>query len=132
MAKVIDAHALLSYLNKESGWEKVENILTDTAAKDKKLLMSVINWGEVYYIILREKGTEETEDIMRIIDTFPIEVIDIDRLIAKQAAIYKSRKRMSYADCFSAALAKLKKAELITGDKEFKSVEDEIKILWIT
>ncbi|MBI2339278.1 MAG: PIN domain-containing protein [Deltaproteobacteria bacterium] len=36
---------------------------------------------------------------------------------------------MSYADCFAAALAKMKKAELITGDKEFKEVEGDIKIL---
>jgi len=38
---------------------------------------------------------------------------------------------MSYADCFAAALAKLHKAELVTGDKDFKQVESEIKILWI-
>jgi predicted nucleic acid-binding protein len=38
---------------------------------------------------------------------------------------------MSYADCFAAALAKLKKAELVTGDKEFRQVEGELKILWL-
>jgi ribonuclease VapC len=38
---------------------------------------------------------------------------------------------MSYADCFAAALAIKKKCELITGDKEFKQVEKEIKIRWI-
>jgi predicted nucleic acid-binding protein len=38
---------------------------------------------------------------------------------------------MSYADCFAAALAKLRKAELVTGDEEFKQVEGEIKIRWI-
>ena len=36
-----------------------------------------------------------------------------------------------YADYFAAALAKLRKAELVTGDKEFKQVEGEVKILWI-
>jgi predicted nucleic acid-binding protein len=48
------------------------------------------------------------------------------------AAILKAHKKMSYADCFAAALAKLKKAELVTGDKEFKEVEKEVKILWIS
>jgi uncharacterized protein with PIN domain len=38
---------------------------------------------------------------------------------------------MSYGDCFAAALAKLRKAELITGDEEFRQMEKEIKILWI-
>ena len=40
-------------------------------------------------------------------------------------------KKMSYADCFAAALAKLRSAELITGDPEFKAVEGEIKIGWL-
>jgi uncharacterized protein with PIN domain len=38
---------------------------------------------------------------------------------------------MSYGDCFAAALAKLRKAELVTGDEEFGQIEKEIKILWI-
>jgi predicted nucleic acid-binding protein len=38
---------------------------------------------------------------------------------------------MSYADCFAAALAKCKKADLVTGDKEFMPLDGEIKIYWI-
>jgi predicted nucleic acid-binding protein len=38
---------------------------------------------------------------------------------------------MSYADCFAAALAKEKKTDLLTGDKEFKQVESEIGIRWL-
>jgi predicted nucleic acid-binding protein len=38
---------------------------------------------------------------------------------------------MSYADCFAAALAKSRKAELVTGDKEFKQVESEITVRWL-
>ena len=44
---------------------------------------------------------------------------------------YKAGKKMSYADCIAAATAKLHKAELVTGDKDFKQVEDEVQILWI-
>ena len=39
--------------------------------------------------------------------------------------------RLSYADCFAAALAKVKKSALVTGDKEFKSLEGEIKVTWL-
>jgi predicted nucleic acid-binding protein len=51
--------------------------------------------------------------------------------LAKKAAELKASRKMSHADCFAAALAKLRKAELVTGDKEFKQVEGEVKILWI-
>ena len=33
--------------------------------------------------------------------------------------------------CFVAALARLRKAGLVTGDMEFKQVEGDVKILWI-
>lgn len=131
MTRVLDTHALMVYIEKEPGYEKVENLFYSCAESDKKLLMTAVNWGEVYYISIRERGEEETEKAMKIIDTFPIEVVEVDRALAKQAAIYKASYKMSYADCFAAALAKIKKAELLTGDKEFKQLENEIKILWI-
>ena len=49
----------------------------------------------------------------------------------RQAATYKAFHRMSYADCFAAALTKIKKAALMTGDREFKSLEREIQIAWL-
>ncbi|MBZ0169935.1 PilT-like protein [Candidatus Methylomirabilis lanthanidiphila] len=66
-----------------------------------------------------------------LITTLPIQIVPADLELARQAAAFKSGKKMSYADCFAAALAKLRKAELVTGDKEFRQVEGELKILWI-
>jgi predicted nucleic acid-binding protein len=43
----------------------------------------------------------------------------------------KARGSIAYGDCFAAALAKMKKAEVVTGDKEFKQVEGEVRILWL-
>jgi len=57
--------------------------------------------------------------------------VDADLSLAKQAAIYKATNKMSYADAFAAALAKIKNAELVTGDSEFKPLEKEIKIGWL-
>lgn len=50
---------------------------------------------------------------------------------ARQAAIYKATHKMSCADCFAAALARIKSAELLTGDPEFKALEKELKINWL-
>jgi predicted nucleic acid-binding protein len=131
MVKIIDACALMAYLEKEEGYEKVKNLFIKAAEGDSDLLMTTINLGEVLYVLLREYGQEETAKILKVIETFPIEFISVDLEITKQAAIYKAHKKMSYADCFAAALAKLKKGELVTSDKELKEVEEEIKIFWI-
>ncbi len=61
----------------------------------------------------------------------PIELVDADLPLAKQAAIYKATNKLSYADAFAAAPAKIKNAELVTGDPEFKPLEREIKINWL-
>jgi predicted nucleic acid-binding protein len=61
----------------------------------------------------------------------PIELVEADLQLARQAAIYKATNKMSYADAFAAALAKIKNAELATGDPEFKPLEKEIKINWL-
>jgi predicted nucleic acid-binding protein len=48
------------------------------------------------------------------------------------AAIYKASGGLPYADAFAAALARLRKAELVTGDPDFKRIEQEIKIFWLS
>lgn len=131
MIQVLDAHAVFVYLEKEPVYEKVRDALSRGAETQKNLLISSVNWGEVYHITLREKGFEIAEQAMKALESFPIEVVDVDQNIAKQAGEYKATKKMSYADCFAAALAKLRKAELLTGDKEFREVKDDIKVLWL-
>lgn len=58
-------------------------------------------------------------------------MIDADWPITRTAGTFKARHRMSYADCFAAALAKDRKAELVSGDKEFKQIEREVSIRWV-
>jgi hypothetical protein len=44
---------------------------------------------------------------------------------------YNNSKRHELAGCFGAALARIRNAEFVTGDPEFKEVEKEIKINWL-
>ena len=130
--QVLDAHALIAYLEKEPGYEKVRDIFTAAVEKDRNLLMSAVNWGEVYYIVAREYDCHKADEIALMIQGLPIDIVPVDQELAKEAAMFKAGYKMSYADCFAAALAKKKKAELITGDKEFKAIESTgIKINWI-
>jgi len=131
MRRILDAYSLLVFLEKEPGFEKIQSIFVTAVEKDNYLLMTSVNFGEVYYIVLRECGEEKADEIEKVIKTLPVEIIDVDVELAREAARFKAIKKISYADCFAAALTKLHKGELITGDKEFKALESEIKILWV-
>jgi predicted nucleic acid-binding protein len=131
--KVLDSWALIAFLEDEPAAKAVEKLLAQAAAEKHKLLLSVVNWGEIYYNTMRKVSQEAAEQQARAIATLPIDIVgvDDDLTIARQAALYKATHRMSYADCFAAALAKVRNCELLTGDPEFKQVEKEIKINWL-
>jgi len=130
-ARVLDAYSLMAYFEGEAGKDQMIEIFRSARDSGRPLFLSVVNWGEVFYITLREAGRERADHVAHLISTLPIQLIAADLDLAKQAAEFKATRKMSYADCFAAALAKLRRAELVTGDKEFKQVEGEIKIYWL-
>jgi ribonuclease VapC len=130
-AVVLDSYAMISYLQKQEGYDKVAAIFDECVTKDHEAFMSIVNWGEVIYQALRSGGETRAklaEDTMR---ALPVQLIEANKELTLQAAHLKAFNKMSYADCFAAALAIKKKCELVTGDKEFKQVEKDIKIRWI-
>ena len=130
-AKVLDSWALLCYLEQEPGYDKIIELFDKAVESSKPLLMCIINWGEVYYQVIRRFGDQKAQEIEQLIQTFPITLIEADKELTREAARVKAAKRMAYADCFAVALARLRKAELYTGDPELKVVEKEIKIVWL-
>ncbi|MBM4308209.1 MAG: type II toxin-antitoxin system VapC family toxin [Deltaproteobacteria bacterium] len=130
--RVLDSYSLIAYLENDDGAGRMIELFRVARDSGKTLLLSVVNWGEIYYITLREAGRERADAVTQLISTLPIQIIMVDLELTKQAAEFKAIKKMSYGDCFAAALAKLRKAELVTGDSEFKQVEGEVKIHWIT
>ncbi|MEE8176959.1 MAG: type II toxin-antitoxin system VapC family toxin [Acidobacteriota bacterium] len=129
--RVLDSYGLIAFLRDEPGADDIRNLFRSARDSQRPLLLCAVNWGEVFYITLRTNGPDRAEQVARLISTLPIEVIPADLELARQAAEFKAKKKMSYADCFAAALAKLQKAELVTGDKEFRQVEREVKVVWI-
>jgi predicted nucleic acid-binding protein len=130
-AKVLDSWTLLCYLEQEPGFEKIIELFGRAVESSKPLLMCIVNWGEVYYQVARRFGDQKAQEVEQLIETFPITLVEADKSLTREAARIKTAKRMAYADCFAAALARLKKAELYTGDPEFKAVEKDIKIVWL-
>lgn len=50
MVKILDASALVAYLWKQSGYEKVQDFLTKATDGEKRLLMTTVNfWGAIIF-----------------------------------------------------------------------------------
>ena len=129
--RVLDSYSILAYFEGEAGKDMMIEIFRAARDSGRHLLLSVVNWGEVFYITLREAGREQADHVAHLISTLPIRVIPADLELTRQAAEFKATRKMSYADCFAAALAKIRKAELVTGDREFKEIEGEVRISWL-
>jgi predicted nucleic acid-binding protein len=133
-AKVLDSWALVAFFEDEPAANSVEELLFQAAQGKHKLYLSVVNWGEIYYSTMRKVSQAEAEIRALEISSLPIEIVSVgdDLKLARQASIFKAAYRISYADAFAAALAKEKKAELVTGDPEFKLLEKEVRISWLS
>jgi ribonuclease VapC len=128
---VLDASALLAMLFGEPGMELMRELFHKAAEADKPVFISAVNWAEVLYIIERKQGKPGLDVARQFERTTTLEAVAVDRELAEAAAALKVAHGLGLADAFAAALAKHKKAELVTADTEFKSVEKEIKINWL-
>jgi predicted nucleic acid-binding protein len=130
-AKVLDSWALLCYLEQEPGFEKMIDLFEKAVESSKPLLMCIVNWGEVYYQVARRFGEQKALEIEQIIQTLPITLVEANKEVTREAARIKTTKKMAYADCLAVALSRLRKAELYTGDPEFRAVEKDVKVVWL-
>ena len=130
-ATVLDSFALITFFRGEAGGDRVAALLQRAGERDIPVHMTEVNYAEVKYMIIRKNGAEHWDEIARDLPTLPIEFHPITRELADFAADFKARGGLSLADAFAAALARQKKAELVTGDPEFKQLEKEIKIQWL-
>src|ERR1700686_2069890 len=111
LAKVLDSWALMAFLHDEPAAEAVEQLLLKAGEDKHKLLLCVVNWGEIYYSIARAEGEAVAEQKAADLATLAIELVPLsdDLQLVREAAKLKAAKKMAYADCFAAALAKLRK-----------------------
>jgi uncharacterized protein len=126
---LLDSFALLAYLKQEGSYKKVKDILFSDGIR---ILMNDINIGETFYILARERGRERAEYFLSaILPSLPIVAIGNSLKEVIQAATIKSQYPISYADAFAVVTAQREKATIITGDPDFKQVQDLVKIDWL-
>ncbi|MFQ5639800.1 MAG: type II toxin-antitoxin system VapC family toxin [bacterium] len=129
--KLLDSFAILRWTQKENGWEHIKALLENAETGTQSLIMSQINLCEVYYKSIRVIGLAKAKKFLETFYLLPIAVVHpSDELIWKAAEI-KAAHPISLADCFAIATALKHDASIITGDPEFKRVQDLVEIEWM-
>ena len=132
MKKVVfDSQAILKFTQDEKGADRIEEILISSQKGKLESFINLINLGEVYYIMIRRSGLEPAKRYLESFYQLAIKVIIPSEEIIFSAAEVKAKYAISYADCFVAATALTYDASIITGDPEFRKIENLIKIEWI-
>ena len=128
---LLDSFALLAYLNDEAGKARVQALLSLAEERKCRLVMCLVNLGEVLYIVERKKGLPPAQSVLALVESLPVELLDANRDLILDAAHIKAHHSLSYADAFAVASAIREQATVLTGDPEFEFVADLIKVEWL-
>ncbi len=127
---VLDANALLDFLANGPGAERVEDLLKD-ARPPNPLLVSVVNWGEVFYISWQRHGEGSARQTLADLLQLPIQIVPVDVPQVLKAGELKAVHKIPYVDCLAAALATLNQATLVTSDRDSEKLGRHFPVLWI-
>ena len=130
-AYVLDSFAVLALLGSEPGGMEVARLLRQAQAGEARLMMTWVNLGEVAYIVERRWGSEQVYRALALLEATALEITPAGRELALAAAHVKAGHPLAYADAFAVALAEAADATLVTGDPEFRVVEDTVRVQWL-
>jgi ribonuclease VapC len=122
---VLDASALLAFVNDEPGAEKVASVLGDA-------MISAVNFAEAV-TKLALKGKSLRRALAELTDA-EIEVVDFDRALAGTAGVlaaFTRRHGLSLGDRACLALARREKATALTADRAWSRVDLGVDIQFI-
>ena len=128
---VLDSFALLAFLLGEAGMLRVKTVLNAADRRECRVYVSWINLGEVLYITERGQGLQRARATLARLQALPIQPLEATPRAILDAAHIKATFRLSYADAFAVVAALEKKATVLTGDPEFKSVEELVQVEWL-
>lgn len=119
---VLDASALLRFLDDEAGAETVEQLFHQAAIGNLEIFISAVNWGEVIYAVAHRHGSDAAKQIVGTLSTLQLIVVPSGADEATEAAFCKAKFKIPYADAFAASLAMRKATALVTADFDFKAI----------
>jgi predicted nucleic acid-binding protein len=127
---VLDSNAVLRYLGVSTGQgaDKVRALFVQAERGQARLSMSVINLGEVLYVLLKHVDGERARHYVQVLQNV-VTMVEADAVQALRAAEMKHRYRLGYADSFAATLAMTRRATLVSADPAFEKVGSSLKWL---
>ena len=126
---VLDANALVGFLeDRPVTASRVRHLMSEAFRQDIPLLLSAVNWGEVFYISWRRHGESKAREAEASLYLLPIAVIAADLDRATRAGALKQKHNLGYADAFAAELAIERGAWLVTADPEFSKVGKALSV----
>jgi predicted nucleic acid-binding protein len=129
---VLDANAVLHLVDASPGAPRVKEIIRDTFHERCLTMISVLNWGEVFYHLWQERGEEKARRTMGNLSRLPLDLVPVDLPQVLKAGEIKAVHKIPYVDCIAAGLAEVRQAVLVTSDRDFEKLGRRIPILWIT
>ena len=126
---VLDASALYRFITKGDGSYIVDDLLKQAAVASTPVLMSAVNWGEVYYSLVKRTGLVKTDNMMaEMITRVPITLAAVTPDDAVRAARLKAQYNLPYADAFAAALTGNQRV-LVTADVDHFERVPKLRLL---
>lgn len=128
---IMDSFALLAYLTDEPSAVRIEMLIEDAKKEKCRLLLPLINQGEILYITERRGGVIKAQDTLALLRQLPVEILPADEQSVFSAAHIKANYALSYADAYIVAAAQREGAIVLTGDPEFQAIKELITIEWL-
>jgi len=128
---VLDASAVVDFVESGRGSKTVQRLLHEALRQQSVILVSVVNWAEVLYLLWNRRGEQKARETMASLLPLPLQIVPVDLPQGLKAAEIKVLHKLAFVDGLAAALAELRGAVLVTGDRDFERLGRRVQILWI-
>ncbi|HEX8462179.1 MAG TPA: PIN domain-containing protein [Segetibacter sp.] len=132
---ILDACGLIAFLRKEEGHEKITAILDKASDLVVKVLIHAASVSEVYYDFWKRADKIRADNFLSDLNILSIDLLgEISIQMIEQIGYFKTKYKISFADSFVLAAAKIYNAKVITSDHhEFDIIEKsgDVTFEWI-
>jgi predicted nucleic acid-binding protein len=128
---VFDANALLDLVDGGAGAHRVRDLLREAVHQRSVIMISVLNWGEVFYHLWQKLGEQQAHRVLGNLSRLPLQLMPVDLSQSLKAGEIKALHKIPYVDCIAAAVAEFHHAILVTSDRDFEKLGRRVHILWL-